>query len=127
LNHYTTGWVDWNLALDLEGGPNWVNNFVDAPIIINATAYEFYKQPFFYALGHFSKFLLPDSVKVQLSESEKIDKFETTAFVRPDNATVVIALNMNDFAVELTIDDPNNGQVSRKVNPRSLQTYIFWN
>ncbi len=127
MNHYTTGWVDWNLALDLEGGPNWVNNFVDAPIIINATAYEFYKQPFFYALGHFSKFLLPDSVKVQLSESEKIDKFETTAFVRPDNATVVIALNMNDFAVELTIDDPNNGQVSRKVNPRSLQTYIFWN
>jgi glucosylceramidase len=127
LNHYTTGWVDWNLALDLEGGPNWANNFVDAPIIINATAYEFYKQPFFYALGHFSKFLLPDSVKVQLSESEKIDKFETTAFVRPDNATVVIALNMNDFAVELTIDDPNNGQVSRKVNPRSLQTYIFWN
>ncbi len=127
MNHYTTGWVDWNLALDLEGGPNWANNFVDAPIIINATAYEFYKQPFFYALGHFSKFLLPDSVKVQLSESEKIDKFETTAFVRPDNATVVIALNMNDFAVELTIDDPNNGQVSRKVNPRSLQTYIFWN
>jgi glucosylceramidase len=127
LNHYTTGWVDWNLALDLEGGPNWANNFVDAPIIINATAYEFYKQPFFYALGHFSKFLLPDSVKVQLSESEKIDKFETTAFVRPDNATVVIALNMNDFAVELTIDDPNNGQVSREVNPRSLQTYIFWN
>jgi glucosylceramidase len=127
LNHYTTGWVDWNLALDLEGGPNWVHNFVDAPIIINATAYEYYKQPFFYALGHFSKFLLPDSVKVQLSESEKIDKFETTAFVRPDNATVVIALNMNDFAVELTIDDPNNGQVSREVNPRSLQTYIFWN
>jgi glucosylceramidase len=127
LNHYTTGWVDWNIALDMEGGPNWVNNFVDAPIIINATAYEFYKQPFFYALGHFSKFLLPDSVKVQLSESEKIDKFETTAFVRPDNATVVIALNMNDFAVELTIDDPNNGHVSRKVNPRSLQTYIFWN
>ncbi|CAG2104576.1 unnamed protein product, partial [Medioppia subpectinata] len=38
LNHWTGGWVDWNLALDTRGGPNWVNNFVDAPIIVNATA-----------------------------------------------------------------------------------------
>ncbi|OTF81313.1 hypothetical protein BLA29_003674, partial [Euroglyphus maynei] len=53
LNHYATGWTDWNLALDLNGGPNWVGNMVDAPIIINATAKEYYKQPSFYAMGHF--------------------------------------------------------------------------
>jgi len=100
---------------------------VDAPIIINATGYEYYKQPFFYALGHFSKFLVPNSQKVLLKESSKIDKFETTAFVRPDNATVVIALNLNDLSVDLTIDDPENGKVLREVKPRSLQTYLFWN
>ncbi|CAN8029207.1 unnamed protein product, partial [Ixodes persulcatus] len=54
LLHWATGWVDWNLALDLSGGPNWANNFVDSPIIVNATGREFYKQPMYYALAHFS-------------------------------------------------------------------------
>ena len=36
LNHWSTGWVDWNMALDMQGGPNWANNFVDSPIIIDA-------------------------------------------------------------------------------------------
>ena len=26
LNHFTNGWVDWNLALDMTGGPNWAGN-----------------------------------------------------------------------------------------------------
>lgn len=47
------GWTDWNLCLDVNGGPNWVENFVDSPIIVNATLDEFYKQPMFYAMGHF--------------------------------------------------------------------------
>lgn len=37
----------------MEGGPNWVKNFVDSPVIVNAKTDEFYKQPMFYALGHF--------------------------------------------------------------------------
>ena len=41
------------MALDLNGGPNWVSNFVDSPIIVDAGHGEFYKQPMFYALGHF--------------------------------------------------------------------------
>lgn len=35
INHWSTGWVDWNMALDMNGGPNWANNFVDSPIIVN--------------------------------------------------------------------------------------------
>lgn len=41
------------LGLDLQGGPNWAGNFVDAPIIVNKKADEFYKQPMFYIMGHF--------------------------------------------------------------------------
>lgn len=53
LNHFVAGWTDWNLCLDERGGPNWVDNFVDSPIIVNGRRDEFYKQPMFYALGHF--------------------------------------------------------------------------
>jgi glucosylceramidase len=41
------------MALDLKGGPNWSNNFVDGPILVNETSDEFYKQPIFYTMGHF--------------------------------------------------------------------------
>lgn len=36
--------MDWNLALNMQGGPNWVKNFVDSPIIIDAENGVFYKQ-----------------------------------------------------------------------------------
>jgi len=49
LNHWVSGWTDWNLALDEQGGPNWANNFVDSPIIVSRVTDEFYKQPMFYA------------------------------------------------------------------------------
>lgn len=48
-----TGWTDWNLALDLEGGPNWSKNYVDSPIIVDGSRGVFYKQPMFYHMGHF--------------------------------------------------------------------------
>src|SRR5690606_36665126 len=33
LNHWSTGWIDWNLLLDELGGPNHVGNYCYAPII----------------------------------------------------------------------------------------------
>ncbi|MEQ2214843.1 hypothetical protein XENOCAPTIV_021722, partial [Xenoophorus captivus] len=53
LNHYVVGWTDWNLALDPTGGPNWVKNFVDSPVIVDAKRDVFYKQPSFYGMAHF--------------------------------------------------------------------------
>jgi glucosylceramidase len=34
LRNWVVGWTDWNLCLDLQGGPNWVGNWVDAPILV---------------------------------------------------------------------------------------------
>lgn len=35
LNHWLTGWVEWNLVLDTTGGPNWAGNQVDSPVIFD--------------------------------------------------------------------------------------------
>lgn len=58
LSHWTSSWIDWNIALDTNGGPTYIDNNVDSPIIVNVTANEFYKQPMFYVIGHFSKFAI---------------------------------------------------------------------
>lgn len=65
LNHWSRSYLDWNLALDVTGGPS-LSYKIDAPVIVNQSSAEFYKQPLFYAMGHFSKFVLPGSKRVQV-------------------------------------------------------------
>lgn len=89
FNHHTAGWIDWNLVLDEDGGPNYAENYVDAPIIVNKT--EIYKQPMFYALGHFSRFILAESVRIGGKSSHKSVK--SLAFLRPDGYTTVVLYN----------------------------------
>lgn len=36
LNNFANAWIDWNMLLDERGGPNYVNNTVDAAIVINS-------------------------------------------------------------------------------------------
>ena len=92
LNNYVTGWVDWNLVLDTQGGPNWVGNYVDSPVIVNASANEFYKQPLFYAMAHFSKFVLPRSRRIGYTISNDT-LIECVAFLRPDNNVAIVLQN----------------------------------
>lgn len=79
------------MALDLQGGPTYIGNYCDAPVIVNATAQEFLKQPMFYAIGHFSKFVPKDSQKIFVSDVSN-DVF-TTGFKRPDGGIVLVILN----------------------------------
>lgn len=78
------------MALSETGGPNWIDNNVDSAIIVNATADEFYKQPMFYVMGHFSKFVVTDSVRI---DSETSGDVSALAFKRPDGKLAVILSN----------------------------------
>lgn len=57
--------MDWNLALDVNGGPSRSYD-IDGAVIINQTGAEFYKQPIFYGMGHFSKFVPPGSMRIDV-------------------------------------------------------------
>lgn len=50
-------WLDWNLALDMRGGPSWSANYLDAAVLVDAANQTTYKSPMFYAIGHVSRFL----------------------------------------------------------------------
>lgn len=53
----SVGWIDWNLALDMLGGPTWAGNRLDAAILVDETRGVYYKNPMYYALGHVSRFI----------------------------------------------------------------------
>ena len=90
FNHFVAGWVDWNLVLDEFGGPGYINNFVDAAII--AAGDEIYKQPSFYGMGHFSRFIPEGSIRIKAKSSSKFIK--TVGFLRPDGYTVIVLYNL---------------------------------
>nr|XP_040020713.1 lysosomal acid glucosylceramidase [Gasterosteus aculeatus aculeatus] len=125
LNHHVVGWTDWNLALDQSGGPNWVKNFVDSPVIVDAQRDVFYKQPHFYSMAHFSKFLWEGSQRVGVSASQTTE-LEYTGFIRPDGSVVLIVLNRSSSVIQFEVRDLAVGFISSTAPARSLLT-LAWN
>ena len=124
---HVIGWVDWNLVLDTQGGPNWIKNYNDAPMIIDQEQKQYYRQPSFYALSHFSKFLVPGSQRI---DSTIVSKNNTQAIVgafrTPHNSTIVIVVNNHDENVQLIVEDTKEGIFIASVNHHSIQTYVYY-
>eukprot|EP01091_Cochliopodium_minus_P005124 TRINITY_DN150_c0_g1_i2.p2 TRINITY_DN150_c0_g1~~TRINITY_DN150_c0_g1_i2.p2 ORF type:complete len:282 (+),score=86.36 TRINITY_DN150_c0_g1_i2:1083-1928(+) len=65
LLYGAVGWTDWNLLLDMQGGPNHVENFCDSPILVDTSNQKVEVQPKYYYMGQISKFVVPGSIRVQ--------------------------------------------------------------
>uniref|UniRef100_A0A8C3CI32 Glucosylceramidase n=1 Tax=Cairina moschata TaxID=8855 RepID=A0A8C3CI32_CAIMO len=127
LNHFVAGWTDWNLALDLQGGPNWVENYVDSPVIVDSSKDVFYKQPMFYHMGHFSKFIPEGSRRVGLHSIRRclFCQLEHVALLRPDGTIVLVVLNRSAWDVPFGISDPAVGFIEAVAPASSIQTYLW--
>lgn len=134
LNAGVTGWNDWNISLDMNGGVNWAQNNVDAPIIVDTeTGETYYKQPMFFFMGHFSKFLPRDSRRVETTYVKKslIGRlgfgFEPyiTSFVRPDNKLVVTILNMGFWQKDYELRLSDGRIFSHSIKKHSIQSILF--
>lgn len=82
--------MDWNLVLDKAGGPTWINNTLNAAIIVNPQNDEFYKLSMYYAIAHFSKFVERDSVRISVTDTDDVS---SAAFVTPSDEVVVVLYN----------------------------------
>ncbi|XP_054164670.1 lysosomal acid glucosylceramidase-like [Oppia nitens] len=126
LNHYVSGWVEWNMALDMRGGPTWpVTYGCGGTVNIDCEKGVAYKQPSFYALGHFSKFIPPNSRRVNHTVDNPVDGLLIVTLVRPDNRTVVVAVNKGNEDIVLNITVSTDKWVSHKIGSHSIQSYIW--
>ncbi len=101
LNHWSVGWVDWNMILDQTGGPNHVGNLCSAPILADVPTGEFHYQPSYYYLGHFSKFIRPGAVRILAAPTH--DSLETTAFLNTDGKIAVVVMNRSELPVRFNL------------------------
>lgn len=126
MSHWVSSWIDWNIALDMTGGPTWISNFVDSPIIVNSTFDEFYKQPMFYVLGHFSNYVPPNSIRIGTT-MENMKGVKNIAFSTPDGSIALIILNLHEEEKVILIEDPKKGTTIINVSGRSINTIKYWN
>jgi glucosylceramidase len=101
LNRWTVGWIDWNLLLDMHGGPNHVGNFCSAPLLADGPAGVVHLQPSYAALGHFARFVRPGAHRVLCAATR--EALECTAFVNPDGSRVVVVMNRGDAACDFVL------------------------
>ena len=96
LNHWMEGWIDWNVVLDQNGGPNHVGNFCGAPIMIDVESGQIYYTPIYYVLAQFSRTIRPGDKAVQTYkhlENLDDDALHASATLNGDNLLSVQLLN----------------------------------
>ncbi|MDQ0484907.1 glycoside hydrolase family 30 protein [Guptibacillus hwajinpoensis] len=107
LNNYLEAWIDWNIVLNEDGGPNHVGNYCDAPVIVDTKTGEVHYNSSFYYIGHFSKYVKPGAIRISCTASDNV--IQLTAFRNPSGEIVVILMNQNDeeHAVNLELQGQN--------------------
>jgi len=119
LNNWVDGWVDWNMVLDRDGGPNWAKNWCVAPVIVDPQADEVYLTPLYYTLSHFSRYIRPGAVRIGLEHND--DTLMATAVENPDGSRVVVVFNPGEAArsYRLSLDGL---QRELSISGRAIQT-----
>jgi glucosylceramidase len=119
LNHWTVGWIDWNMLLDEEGGPNHVGNYCSAQIIADTRSGELLYQSSYYYFGHISRYVRPGAVR--LGSEVRDRKLEACAFQNVDGRLVVVVLNRSDKPRDFSLV-MNNLSMDVPCPPRSILT-----
>jgi glucosylceramidase len=134
LNSGCTGWVDWNIVLDMRGGPNHVGNFCDAPVLADTDTGELNYQSSYYYIGHFSRYIKPGAQRIALTvepcmvpaavDGRMGNMVEFCAFKNIDGSQVIVAMNRTEADMPYEIVS-SEGSAVLKCPPRGIQTLIL--
>lgn len=122
LNNWVDGWIDWNMVLDKQGGPNWFKNWCVAPIIVDPEADEVYLTPIYYTMAHFSKYIRPQAKVIGIEKTD--DELMVTAAENPDGSIAVVIFNEAKTAKYFTLN-LNNKIADIKINAQAIQTIVI--
>jgi len=119
LNNWVDGWIDWNMVLDRQGGPNWFKNWCLAPVIVDPENDEVYFTPIFYTLSHFSKFIRPGATRIGFENSD--ESLMVTAAKNEDGSIAVIVFNEGNTSKNFSLS-LNEKTVDINISEKAIQT-----
>ncbi len=106
VDHWLSGWVDWNIVLDHKGGPNHVGNFCGAPIMINTETQDVYYTPIYHVLAQLSKTMRPGDSVIQTEKSTTNlgdDDLHICASVNKEGLISIQYLNTTKDAIQTNL------------------------
>jgi glucosylceramidase len=122
FNNGATGWTDWNILLDEQGGPNHVGNYCFAPVHADTRDGSLHYMNSYYYIGHFSKFIRPGAQRIICSSNRA--QLLTTGFINPDGTIAVIIMNPGSTKVEYKMYAGNQA-IETVSLPHSIVTLLF--
>jgi glucosylceramidase len=121
LNNHVDGWIDWNMVLNPQGGPNWFKNWCTAPVIADPEKDEIYFTPLYYTMTHFSKFIRPGAVRIDCKNPD--GELMCTAAKNPDGSLAVVLFNPGEKDREINLKIKEKA-VAIRISSKAIQTII---
>lgn len=122
FNMGTVAWTDWNILLDQRGGPNHVGNFCFAPVHADLTTGELIYTLSYYYIGHFSKFIKPNAVRLSTAPSRS--QLIATSFQNTDGKIATVVMNQSEKEITYKLF-AGTKQATVKILPHSIQTLFY--
>lgn len=101
MNNWLEGFLDWNIVLNEQGGPNHVGNYCDAPIIADTKKEVVHYNSSYYFIGHLSRYIRPGAQRVH-TELNGIDA-SVVSFKNIDGSVATVLLNETEKALDLNL------------------------
>lgn len=131
MNHWCEAWIDWNMVLSIDGGPNHAGNFCEAPVLVDLKLGEVIHQSSYWYLGHFSRFVRPGFFRIAHNVCGNIpmapgggDGVEASAFSGTGRDAVAIVLNRTEEPWVLRLAAFGEAE-EVGVPPRSICTFLI--
>lgn len=94
FNAGMNAFLDWNLLLDDDGGPNHKENYCDAPVMASSDYCALRFNLSYHYIGHFSRFVLPGALRLGVTRFS--DELGFAAFRNPNGDLTAVVLNRTD-------------------------------
>ena len=121
LNRWTVAWIDWNLILNTQGGPNHVGNYCSAPMIVDTNTQEISYQSSYYYIGHFSRFIKQGDSILEIENDTNLLSLSSVSKNRDKVSTVI--LNKSNTSDNFKYIGANTS-IDLKIPERSILTLI---
>jgi glucosylceramidase len=91
FNAGTNIFIDWNIILDQYGGPNYTDNYCEAPLMCVGDKNSFCKKLSFYYLEHFSRYIKSGAKRIAFTKYSS--NLDVLSIINPDDSLVIVICN----------------------------------
>ena len=104
INCGASAWIDWNMLLSWQGGPNYCKNYTKSPVILNEAEDDFILTPIFDFLKKIAK-LFPAGSNIIRCDYDSKDVVSIARKTKTGYEVVIANISSKPQEVTIKLDD----------------------